>query len=96
MITITKIYIPTILLGVGVTVSSPAKVSALKALYCENLHAILTTSNSISEIRYNEKYQAGSWPANKTQEGCYCPEGTTLFNTVYDTCVASCGKREIV
>ncbi|KAE8297171.1 Mucin-5B Ovomucin, alpha-subunit Precursor [Larimichthys crocea] len=41
--------------------------------------------------RYNEKYQAGSWPANKTQEGCYCPEGTTLFNTVYDTCVASCG-----
>ncbi|TKS70369.1 Intestinal mucin-like protein [Collichthys lucidus] len=40
---------------------------------------------------YNEKYQAGSGTANRTQEGCYCPEGTTLFNTVYDTCVPSCG-----
>ncbi|XP_026148875.2 intestinal mucin-like protein, partial [Mastacembelus armatus] len=37
--------------------------------------------------RYNEKFQASS---NVTKEGCFCPSGTTLFNTVYDTCVTSC------
>ncbi|XP_054464037.1 mucin-5B-like [Anoplopoma fimbria] len=38
--------------------------------------------------RYNRKFQASS---NNTMEGCFCPHGTILFNTVYDTCVASCG-----
>ncbi|XP_076012025.1 mucin-2-like [Genypterus blacodes] len=26
-----------------------------------------------------------------TREGCFCPEGTTLFNTVYKECVKECG-----
>lgn len=25
-------------------------------------------------------------------EGCFCPQGTTLFNSVYNMCVTSCGK----
>ncbi|PWA32799.1 hypothetical protein CCH79_00018027 [Gambusia affinis] len=41
--------------------------------------------------RYNKMFQADvTSSANYTQEGCFCPQGTTLFNTVYDTCVASC------
>ncbi|XP_014909561.1 intestinal mucin-like protein [Poecilia latipinna] len=41
--------------------------------------------------RYNRKFQADvTSSANYTQEGCFCPQGTTLFNIVYDTCVASC------
>uniref|UniRef100_A0AAQ5X993 Uncharacterized protein n=1 Tax=Amphiprion ocellaris TaxID=80972 RepID=A0AAQ5X993_AMPOC len=38
--------------------------------------------------RYNQKFQAYS--NTTTQEGCFCPNGTILFNTVYDTCVTSC------
>ncbi|XP_051800840.1 intestinal mucin-like protein, partial [Acanthochromis polyacanthus] len=38
--------------------------------------------------RYNQKFQAYS--NTSTQEGCFCPNGTILFNTVYDTCVTSC------
>ncbi|KAG7239607.1 hypothetical protein INR49_028759, partial [Caranx melampygus] len=42
--------------------------------------------------RYNEKFQAdSSTSTNYTKEGCFCPEGTTLYNTVYDTCVTTCG-----
>ncbi|XP_075325255.1 intestinal mucin-like protein [Odontesthes bonariensis] len=41
---------------------------------------------------YNKKFQADSEAfADYTKEGCFCPHGTTLFNTVYDTCVTSCG-----
>lgn len=56
-------------------------------------HSVIT-SNSTSDIRYNKKFQAGSEQStNSTKEGCFCPEDTTLFNTVYSTCVTSCGKR---
>ncbi|XP_072237208.1 intestinal mucin-like protein isoform X2 [Leuresthes tenuis] len=42
--------------------------------------------------RYNKKFHAdGEAFAGYTKEGCFCPHGTTLFNTVYDTCVTSCG-----
>uniref|UniRef100_A0A3P9DUG0 CTCK domain-containing protein n=1 Tax=Maylandia zebra TaxID=106582 RepID=A0A3P9DUG0_9CICH len=27
---------------------------------------------------------------NNTKEGCFCPHGTTLFNTVHDICVDTC------
>ncbi|KAM6950303.1 mucin-2-like [Lycodopsis pacificus] len=37
--------------------------------------------------RFNQRVQASP---NTTTEGCFCPHGTILFNTVYDTCVASC------
>ncbi|XP_074481538.1 mucin-5B-like [Sebastes fasciatus] len=41
--------------------------------------------------RYNEKFQADSDAStSNTKEGCFCPPGTVLFNTVYDTCVTSC------
>ncbi|XP_042343147.1 mucin-2-like [Plectropomus leopardus] len=39
--------------------------------------------------RYNLKFQVNS-NINNTKEGCFCPAGTMLFNTVYDTCVTSC------
>ncbi|KAM3625281.1 uncharacterized protein V6R79_009622 [Siganus canaliculatus] len=38
--------------------------------------------------RYNQKFQSSG---NSTTEGCFCPQGTTLFNAVYDVCVAVCG-----
>ncbi|KAM9860597.1 mucin-5B-like [Aulostomus maculatus] len=41
--------------------------------------------------RYNQKFQADSKASSSPEEGCFCPPGTTLFNTVYDTCVTSCG-----
>eukprot|EP00064_Thunnus_orientalis_P016582 superscaffoldBa00003318_g16648 len=41
--------------------------------------------------RYNKKFQAESGAsATHFKEGCFCPQGTTLFNTVYETCVTSC------
>ncbi|KAK5935955.1 hypothetical protein CgunFtcFv8_021263 [Champsocephalus gunnari] len=41
--------------------------------------------------RYNKKFETGSKAStNNTKEGCFCPTGTVLFNTVYDACVASC------
>ncbi|XP_032367719.1 intestinal mucin-like protein, partial [Etheostoma spectabile] len=41
--------------------------------------------------RYNKRFQADNQSAtNYTQEGCFCPHDTILFNTVYDTCVTSC------
>uniref|UniRef100_A0A673BZK7 VWFD domain-containing protein n=1 Tax=Sphaeramia orbicularis TaxID=375764 RepID=A0A673BZK7_9TELE len=41
--------------------------------------------------RYNQKFQSDSGSSsNKTREGCFCPSGTILFNTVYHTCVTSC------
>ncbi|XP_029318688.1 intestinal mucin-like protein, partial [Cottoperca gobio] len=41
--------------------------------------------------RYNKKFQADSEASTiDTKEGCFCPPGTTLFNTVYDMCVTSC------
>ncbi|XP_053177615.1 mucin-2-like [Scomber japonicus] len=39
--------------------------------------------------RYNKKFKIDA-STNYTEEGCFCPEGTTLFNTVYETCVKSC------
>ncbi|XP_041795282.1 intestinal mucin-like protein [Chelmon rostratus] len=47
-------------------------------------HAVETTCN----CRYNEKFQAGS--KTSTMEGCFCPQGTVLFNSVYNKCVPSC------
>lgn len=44
---------------------------------------------SIFDIRYNNKFATDG--TNYTMEGCFCPHGTTLFNTVYGTCVPSCG-----
>uniref|UniRef100_A0A665WE72 VWFD domain-containing protein n=1 Tax=Echeneis naucrates TaxID=173247 RepID=A0A665WE72_ECHNA len=38
-------------------------------------------------LGYNKKFQTST---NSTKEGCFCPSGTTLFNTVYDICVTSC------
>ncbi|KAK2919592.1 hypothetical protein Q8A73_001796 [Channa argus] len=41
--------------------------------------------------RYNKKFQADDNESTSyTKEGCFCRHGTTLFNTVYDTCVTSC------
>lgn len=53
-------------------------------------HSVIA-SDSTSDNRYNKKFLESG--AQSTQEGCFCPEGTTLFNTVYKTCVTSCGKR---
>ncbi|KAM8889402.1 LOW QUALITY PROTEIN: mucin-2-like [Synchiropus picturatus] len=44
---------------------------------------------------YNKKYEADSFSTNSTKEGCYCSEGTTLFNTVYDTCVEYCVPKGV-
>uniref|UniRef100_A0AAZ3R2I9 Uncharacterized protein n=1 Tax=Oncorhynchus tshawytscha TaxID=74940 RepID=A0AAZ3R2I9_ONCTS len=49
--------------------------------------------------RYNEKYVHSCQGAQMTRdivcdsfmEGCFCPEGTILFNTFSDTCVRDCG-----
>uniref|UniRef100_A0A8C9X2I3 VWFD domain-containing protein n=1 Tax=Sander lucioperca TaxID=283035 RepID=A0A8C9X2I3_SANLU len=38
----------------------------------------------------NERYGYSHTSTNYTQEGCFCPHDTILFNTVYDTCVTSC------
>uniref|UniRef100_A0A669EMA0 VWFD domain-containing protein n=1 Tax=Oreochromis niloticus TaxID=8128 RepID=A0A669EMA0_ORENI len=40
-------------------------------------------------IRYNMAYQTAA-SSNDTKEGCFCPHGTTLFNTVHDICVDTC------
>uniref|UniRef100_A0A4W6CZY1 VWFD domain-containing protein n=1 Tax=Lates calcarifer TaxID=8187 RepID=A0A4W6CZY1_LATCA len=41
--------------------------------------------------RYNKKYKADSKASsNYTMEGCFCPEGTKLFNAVEDICVTYC------
>ncbi|XP_058858203.1 mucin-2 isoform X1 [Acipenser ruthenus] len=42
--------------------------------------------------KYNEKYIDQN-PSNSSgfTEGCFCPNGTTLFNSVSDVCVSSCG-----
>lgn len=56
-------------------------------------HSVIA-SNSTSDNRYNKKFlESSEQSTNSTKEGCFCPEGTTLFNTVYKTCVTSCGKR---
>ncbi|XP_034144021.1 mucin-2 [Esox lucius] len=57
--------------------------------------AIQPTCNS----RYNEKYiqPCEGIPSDKkfvcdeVREGCFCPEGTILFNTYSGTCVKNCG-----
>nr|XP_046199609.1 mucin-2-like [Oncorhynchus gorbuscha] len=49
--------------------------------------------------RYNDKYVHSCQGAQMTRnivcdsfmEGCFCPEGTILFNTFSDTCVRDCG-----
>lgn len=38
--------------------------------------------------RYNQMFQMDS--KSSTKEGCFCPHGTILFNTVHDVCVTSC------
>ncbi|KAI3376841.1 hypothetical protein L3Q82_000414 [Scortum barcoo] len=41
--------------------------------------------------RYNKKFEANKEAStNNTKEGCFCPYGTILFNTIHDTCVTSC------
>uniref|UniRef100_A0A672Y954 VWFD domain-containing protein n=1 Tax=Sphaeramia orbicularis TaxID=375764 RepID=A0A672Y954_9TELE len=41
--------------------------------------------------RYNEKYTHCEGPGcNLFTEGCFCPEGLTLFNSHSDICVSSC------
>lgn len=32
---------------------------------------------------------------NYTTEGCFCPDGTKLFNKESDVCVSKCGKADI-
>nr|XP_057944665.1 mucin-5B-like isoform X3 [Doryrhamphus excisus] len=41
--------------------------------------------------RYNKLFQAQSAEVSRrAKEGCFCPHGTILFNSVHDTCVTSC------
>ncbi|KAF7657850.1 hypothetical protein LDENG_00021160, partial [Lucifuga dentata] len=43
--------------------------------------------------RYNKQFKTDNQPltnSSNTVEGCFCPEDTTLFNTVYHECVKSC------
>uniref|UniRef100_A0A674PA98 VWFD domain-containing protein n=1 Tax=Takifugu rubripes TaxID=31033 RepID=A0A674PA98_TAKRU len=40
--------------------------------------------------RYNDKFNAGDKSTTSTKEGCFCSNGTTLFNPVYKTCVPHC------
>ncbi|KAJ7995024.1 hypothetical protein DPEC_G00255610 [Dallia pectoralis] len=50
--------------------------------------AVQPTCNS----RYNDKFlNTQTQTTITTQEGCFCPSGTTLFSTYSDTCVAVCG-----
>uniref|UniRef100_A0A6Q2YDU6 Mucin 2, oligomeric mucus/gel-forming n=2 Tax=Esox lucius TaxID=8010 RepID=A0A6Q2YDU6_ESOLU len=57
--------------------------------------AIQPTCNS----RYNEKYiqpcegvpSEKNFVCDEVREGCFCPEGTILFNTYSGTCVKNCG-----
>ncbi|XP_024911219.1 intestinal mucin-like protein isoform X1 [Cynoglossus semilaevis] len=48
----------------------------------------------ICNQRYNEKWKNnngnGQNKNDTTYEGCYCTNETTLFNTIYDTCVIAC------
>lgn len=37
--------------------------------------------------RYNDKYKADN---DTAFEGCFCPNGTTVFNKVYPICVSTC------
>ncbi|XP_034018488.1 intestinal mucin-like protein [Thalassophryne amazonica] len=44
--------------------------------------------------RYNKQFLAmvqQTKSASSVKEGCFCPNGTTLFNTVYNKCVVACG-----
>lgn len=69
-------------------------VATIKIQSDSSLHNTVITSDFISNIRYNKLFQANQkGSTNDTKEGCFCREGTTLFNTVYDTCVTSCGKK---
>ncbi|XP_039604634.1 mucin-5B-like [Polypterus senegalus] len=40
--------------------------------------------------RYNEEFVTKDHKAITIAEGCFCPNGTTLFNSQTDTCVSSC------
>nr|XP_061820601.1 mucin-2-like [Nerophis lumbriciformis] len=41
--------------------------------------------------RYNHLHQPLSAAApNRTKEGCFCPDGAILFNSIHDTCVIFC------
>uniref|UniRef100_A0A674NK34 VWFD domain-containing protein n=1 Tax=Takifugu rubripes TaxID=31033 RepID=A0A674NK34_TAKRU len=48
--------------------------------------------STIATNRYNDKFNAGDKSTTSTKEGCFCSNGTTLFNPVYKTCVPHCGK----
>uniref|UniRef100_G3PM00 Intestinal mucin-like protein n=1 Tax=Gasterosteus aculeatus aculeatus TaxID=481459 RepID=G3PM00_GASAC len=65
------------------------------ALKCPNNKVYMACGPTVEPTcndRYNQKFQTHSGASsNSNMEGCFCPHGTTLFNTVYDTCVASCG-----
>lgn len=45
---------------------------------------------TINTNRYNDKFNAGN--KSNIMEGCFCSNGTTLFDPVYQTCVPHCGK----
>ncbi|XP_062417985.1 mucin-5B-like [Pungitius pungitius] len=64
------------------------------ALKCPNNKVYMACGPTVEptcDDRYNQKFRTSGASSNSTKEGCFCPHGTTLFNTVYDTCVASCG-----
>nr|XP_043874515.1 intestinal mucin-like protein [Solea senegalensis] len=48
-----------------------------------------TTMEPTCDQRYNDMNQANSTTEEK-YEGCFCIEGTTLFNPVHDKCVNAC------
>ncbi|RXM30044.1 Mucin-5B [Acipenser ruthenus] len=46
--------------------------------------------------KYNEKYiDQNPSDSSGFTEGCFCPNGTTLFNSVSDVCVSSCGEQRL-
>ncbi|KAM4743671.1 mucin-5B-like [Anableps anableps] len=78
----------------GICIDWRSDTSGLCEHRCPNNKVYMACGPSIEPTcndRYNKKFQADvTSAANSTKEGCFCPQGTTLFNPVYDTCVASC------
>uniref|UniRef100_A0A3B5L9S0 VWFD domain-containing protein n=1 Tax=Xiphophorus couchianus TaxID=32473 RepID=A0A3B5L9S0_9TELE len=78
----------------GVCIDWRSDTNGLCEHRCPNNKVYMACGPSVEPTcndRYNRKFQADvTSSANYTQEGCFCPQGTTLFNTVYDTCVGDC------
>ncbi|XP_008304793.1 intestinal mucin-like protein [Stegastes partitus] len=75
----------------GVCVDWRNATNGLCELKCPSNKVYMACGPSIEPTcsnRYNKQFQTYSKPS--TKEGCFCPNGTTLFNTVHDTCVTSC------